>query len=120
MFRFALVALSAAGLLPSSAIARGEQDFTLFNRTGYTISEVYVAPVKSREWEEDILGLDVLANNEDVEIEFSRRETVCHYDLKVVFDDDSEAEWNDFNLCEVSRITLYYDRRSGETTAEYD
>jgi len=114
------VAAGVLSFLPASALAQGKQDFALTNRTGYTISEVYVAPTKSDEWEEDVLGLDVLNNGERVEIGFPWREDTCTYDLKVVFDDGDEAEWRKFNLCEVSRITIYYDRYSGETTAEYD
>jgi hypothetical protein len=33
----------------------GEQDFTLVNRTGFTISALYVAPERDRDWGEDIL-----------------------------------------------------------------
>ena len=28
--------------------------------------------------------------------------------------------WSDFNLCEVSRITIHYKRKTGETWAEYE
>lgn len=114
------VAAAAMAFLPASAIAQGKQDFTLTNRTGYTISEVYVAPTRSDDWEEDVMGQDVLNHGEFVQIGFPWREQTCTYDLKVVFDDGDEAEWRKFNLCEVSRITIYYNRYSGETTAEYD
>ncbi len=112
----AVVLLSA---VPPAALA-GEQDFTLVNRTGYTIEQVYVSPIKARDWEEDVLGQDVLDDGESVNIRFSKREDVCRWDLKVVYDDGEEAEWADFNLCEVSRITIHYERRSGRTWAEYD
>lgn len=105
--------------VPAAALA-ADQDFTLVNRTGYTIEQVYVSPIKARDWEEDVLGRDVLDDGDVVNIRFSKREDVCRWDLKVVYDDGEEAEWSDFNLCEVSRITIHYERKSGRTWAEYD
>lgn len=116
-----LAALAVALLSAvSPAALAGDQDFTLVNRTGYTIEQVYVSPIKARDWEEDVLGRDVLDDGESVNIRFSKREDVCRWDLKVIYDDGEEAEWSDFNLCEVSRITIHYERKSGRTWAEYD
>jgi len=121
--RIANLAVAAAALLvslvPSTTYA-ADQDFTLVNATGYTIEQVYVSPSKSSDWEEDVLGRDVLADGENVRISFPKRESVCTWDLKVVYDDGEAATWSGFNLCEVSRITIYYSRKSGETRAEYE
>ena len=107
-------------LLPATAMARGVQDFQLTNRTGYVISEVYVSPVNTNDWEEDVLGRDVLSDGEAVDITFSPRENICDYDIKVIYDDKDEAEWEDFDLCTVSKISLFYNLRNGETSAEYE
>jgi hypothetical protein len=120
MTRTAFFALSLSLLGSTAALAQAQQDFTLVNGTGYRIDEVYVAPTKSDDWEEDVLGLDVLGDGEEVAITFSPKESVCHYDIRIVWDDKSEADWRDFNLCEVSRITLHYNRKTNETTAEYE
>lgn len=97
-----------------------KQDFTLVNGTGYTIDQVYVAPSKSNDWEEDVLGRDQLANKESVEIRFNRADKTCKWDLKVVYDDKSSAEWAGFDLCTVSKITIKYDRASDTTSAVYE
>lgn len=122
MFRSALAGLALATVLaaPSVASAQAKQNFTLVNKTGYTISEVYVAPSKSKSWEEDILGQDVMPNATTVDIRFSRKDKTCMWDLKVVYDDGESAEWDNFNLCQVSKITISYNRKSGETWAEYE
>jgi phosphoribosyl-AMP cyclohydrolase len=52
--------LAAALFVPVAAGAQGKQDFTLHNKTGYTISEVYVSAANTDDWEEDVLGDDVL------------------------------------------------------------
>lgn len=43
----------------------------------------------------------------------------CTQDLRVVFDDDGSAVvWEGFDLCEIEKITLRYNRKTGKTTAE--
>lgn len=96
-----------------------QQDFTLLNKTGYVISEVYVSPAKSSSWEEDVLGRDELDDDDKVDISFHRSAKSCNWDLKVVYDDGEEATWEGFNLCEVSAISLYYDRKKDRTWAQY-
>lgn len=121
--------LSAAAILFSvlttattSAQAESRQDFTLINRTGYDISEVYISPAKADDWEEDILGSeDTLADGTQREIKFHRVGSTCKWDLKVVYDeDDSTAVWHDIDLCEVSKITIKYNKKSDTTSATFD
>jgi len=117
--KIAIAALLAASMLaPAAAGAQGKQDFTLRNNTGYTISEVYVSSSKTNDWEEDVLGRDVLENGERVDISFPRKEKACKHDLKVVYEDGEEAEWEGFDLCQVSTIGLRYNRKTGDTWAD--
>ncbi len=100
------------------AYSVGIQDFDLVNATGYTISEVYVAPSSSNEWEEDVMGLDILEDGDTVTIEFAPRQKACNYDIKVVWEDGDEAFWQGFDLCTVSEVTLHWD--NGRAWAEYE
>lgn len=119
--RFALGAALSLGLAASASVAfAGQQDFVLLNKTGYTVSEVYVSSSASDDWEEDVLGQDVLANGQRVEINFETSERACLFDLKVVYSDGDTAIWQALNLCKVSVVAISYDRRTGETTAETD
>jgi hypothetical protein len=114
----AFAALSALTVMNSQQALAGDQDFVIVNKTGYDISEVYVSPAKSANWEEDILGRDILPEGDRTEITFSRSEDPCRWDLKVVYaDDDSSAEWGALNLCEISVVTLKYNRAKDETSA---
>ena len=116
----AAMVVCAAVTLPQLAMA-GTQDFTLVNKTGYEIGEVYLSPAKSADWEDDVLGQDVLPNGERVEISFSRDTNACIWDRKVVYTiDDTSAEWERFNLCEVSKIKIYYNAKTDTTTATYE
>ena len=109
--------LCAALILAPAVAAAGDQDFTLRNRTGYTIDQVYVSAVNTDSWEEDVLGRDTLANGEAAEIEFARSEDACRWDLKLVYDDGETAEWGNLDLCATSEIGLHYDHSSGKTWA---
>lgn len=115
--------LSAAVVLflaSGSSMAQSKQDFRLTNKTGYTIDQVYVAPSKSNDWEEDVLGRDTLSNGESVDITFPKKNQVCSYDLKVVYDDNTPVEWYNFNLCEISKISIFYNKAEDKTWAQYD
>jgi hypothetical protein len=115
-------AIAAAAVLLAPAMAQeAKQDFTLVNRTGYVISEVYVSPSKADDWQEDVMGQDVLEDRSSVDITFHRSEHTCKWDLKVVYKvDDSSAEWHNVDLCSVSKITIHYNANTDTTSATYE
>ncbi len=119
MKKFIMVSLlSLCAATP--ALAQGKQDFTLVNRTGYPINEVYVSPHQSNDWEEDVLGSDVLNSGQYVKISFSRKVRTCKWDVQVIYSDGETSEWENFDLCKTSKITVFYNRKKGETWAEYE
>lgn len=107
----------ATAFLGTAAFA-GDADFTLVNKTGYPIRSVHIAPAKSKTWGNDRLGEGILAPNKARLIKFSNK-AQCLQSLNVTFDDDgSEVEWDDFNLCELNKITLKYNRKTGDVSAD--
>jgi hypothetical protein len=114
-------ALLLSGLATSAQSQEAKQDFTLVNRTGYTIDEVYVSPSKADTWEEDVLGKDSLEDGDSTHITFHRANRTCFWDLKVVYaDDDSSAYWRGIDLCKIEKITIKYNRRTDTTSATFD
>jgi hypothetical protein len=110
-----------AGFAGSAQAQEAKQDFRLVNKTGYEIKEVYVSPSKSSDWEEDILGEGVFGDKEAREIHFHRDVKTCHWDLKVVYtEDSSSAVWSDIDLCSVEKITIHYDKDADKTNATFD
>jgi hypothetical protein len=105
--------LCLAGMTANAA----DQDFTLYNATGYTIDKVFVSDVGKTTWGPDIMGQDSLDDGAKVEITFKNGTKSCNYDLKVVYSDDDTATWSDVNLCELSKIHLHWDRKAGVTRA---
>lgn len=80
-------------MLVSSVTWAADYYIDITNNTGYTIYYLYISPEKSTEWEEDVLGSEVLPNNE------TRRVTLTGYkspkfDIRLVDeDDDSYTFW---------------------------
>ncbi len=106
-------------LVASPALA-AEETLTVNNRTGYTISEIYIAPASSDNWEEDVMGRDELETNTSVDIDFSKSEDTCKWDLRAVYDDKSDAVWRNIDLCKISTISLFYNASTNVTSAKYE
>ena len=99
-----------AMFVTATAFARvGKQDFVLHNETGVEINELFVSPVSTDDWEEDVLGVDTLPSGESVKITFEDREKHVHWDLKVTDSKGNSIEWHDLNLIEISELTLHYE-----------
>lgn len=110
--------LAVAAALAPGAVLAGDADFTLINKTGYSIREVYVSPSHKDNWGKDRLGANAtLENNKSRLLKFSDKAS-CMQDLQVVFDDDdSHVTWEDLDLCEINKLTLKYNRKSKEVSA---
>lgn len=114
--RLAAVALAVAFAVPV-ALA-GDQDFTLVNRTGVEIHELYIASSAQQDWEEDVLGADVLPVGESVHITFPIDESVELWDVKVVDSDGNDLQWGQLNLKAISKVTLFYEDGKGWAETE--
>lgn len=121
IMKSAVLSLSAiACALSASAAFAGDADFTLLNRTGYALREVYLSASTKNSWGNDRMGDKVLDNGKSRLFRFSDKSS-CKQDMKVVFDDDgSEVVWEDFDLCEINKITLKYNRKSGVVSADIE
>jgi hypothetical protein len=113
---FATMLLAGAALGIGVAHA-GQQDFSLVNRTGYQIDEVYVSRSSSSQWGPDVMGNGTLSDSERADITFNAPDGVCSWDLKVKYNDGDTAVWNNVDLCRISRVTLFWDRNNGVTRA---
>lgn len=116
-----LLTLAAATLavlsMPQPALA-GDADFTLVNRTGYPIREIYLTPSHKSKWGPDRAGKKVLANGGQRQFKLGNF-AECEQDMRIVFDDDgSDVVWEDLDLCELHKITLRYNRKTGEVRAD--
>jgi serine/threonine protein kinase len=102
----------------TSSTTGSRQDFTLVNRTGVEIHNVFISPHDSDDWQEDILGPDTLPDGQSVDIQFHRNEKAAMWDLRVEDKRRNAIEWENLNLLEISKITLHY--KNGRATAEVE
>ena len=102
----ALLAVTAMLVTSPTSAQQGKQDFTLHNKTGLAIQELYVSPASKDDWEEDILGVDVLPSGESTTATFSPKEKAAKWDIKLVDENGKDHIRYNFNLLEVSEITV--------------
>ena len=109
---------AVSAVLAVSAAIAGDANFTLVNKTGYTLREVYISPSHKQDWGKDRMGDGVLDNGRSRLFKFSDK-SACLQDLMVVFDDDdSQVVWEEFDLCALNKITLKYNRKTQQVSAD--
>ena len=110
---------AAPATAPAAPAARGaRQDFTLVNSTGVEIHKVFISPHDKDEWGEDILGRDTLPSGQSGEVTFNRDEKAAMWDLRVEDSQGEAIEWENLNLLEISKITLYYENGKARAVTE--
>lgn len=101
-----MTAAAAVLLAVTSAPAAfaADRTVTVNNRSSYQIQEFYASNVGTNDWEEDILGVDVLAPGEAVDIDIDDGTGACRFDFRAVFVDGDEAVKKNVNVCEISEF----------------
>lgn len=107
------------GMILSAGFAdAGDQDFTLVNKTGVEIAELYISPASMDNWGEDVLSVDTLAAGDKCHITFSRNETADFWDLMIIDYDGTSVEWPSLKLTAISKVTITIE--NGEPMATYE
>ena len=101
-------AVLLVGALAAGSALAGTQDFTLVNQTGVEIYRLYISETTNQDWEEDVLGDQVLPDGSRIDIDFHGR-NACLWDMMVTDDEDNSVEWTGINLCESSVVVLRCD-----------
>lgn len=104
--RMVLAGLALASAFAVAPAYAEDLVFMLDNKTSGDINEFYVSAVDVDNWEEDILGQDVLSAGNFARITIADGKSVCEYDLKFVFADGEEMEERAINLCETGSYTV--------------
>lgn len=94
----------------SRAVA-GTQDFVLVNKTGVTINNLHISETSKDDWEEDVLGDEVLEDGDSLRIGFEGK-SACSWDLMVKDDEGNALYWRKIDLCEVSKVTLKCNKKN--------
>lgn len=108
IFTVLLTAIVFSVAMTNTAFA-GRQDFTLVNKTGRPIINIYITPIDSYYWNDDILEEDILMYGDSTHIYFHRSETDRYWAMMVTFEDGNTYIYYDIDLFSISQITLRYD-----------
>ncbi|MBQ9376617.1 MAG: hypothetical protein IJU05_02285 [Schwartzia sp.] len=101
--------LAALFVMAFASVAfAGAQDFILVNNTGFPIYKVNVSAASTNQWEEDILGSQILNNGESLQVNFGVGNQQ-YWDINAVFEDGSSIAWYGIDLLSVARVTLNND-----------
>jgi hypothetical protein len=101
-------ALFAAAVLAASTASAEDLEFTLTNATSGTIVYFHTSPVGVDEWEEDVLGDQVLGPGESGTVTIADGRDVCEYDMRFEFaeEDGLETLEDTADLCALGSYTV--------------
>ena len=102
------VSVSASAAAPFQSRDRADRRVRIHNQTGWTMSYFYASNVNVSNWEEDILGADVLASGDSLIINIDDGTGACMFDFKAVFTNGQELIRNNVNVCQIA--DYYYTR----------
>ena len=85
----AAAALAFTFVASSASAQTGPLDFTLANTTDGVVVQIFISVPSTNDWEEDILGSEVVGSGESVHVTINDGLEDCEYDITVVFNDDT-------------------------------
>ena len=98
--------LAAVALSTTGANADNEdRRVRIINNTSYTMQRFYASNVDTDDWEEDILGNDVLRPGCSVVVNIDDGTGHCMYDFKAVFSNGRSLVRQGINVCRISSYT---------------
>ena len=104
----ALAVTAAAASEPIQSRDGRNRRVRIHNTTGWTMLRFYASNTSRDDWEEDILGDDVLANNASIVMNIDDGTGACLFDFKAEFTNGQNLIRNNVNVCEIA--DYYYTR----------
>jgi hypothetical protein len=106
--RSALVAVFLASVSMTAALACNK-DFYVYNETDKTITQFYVSPNQSDNWEDSVLQSPIEPDTKKhVDMTSDTRE-LSIYDVKAVYEDGTKTVGTKINLCRATGVYIYAD-----------
>jgi len=103
--RFAFTAALAASLaLAASASSAADRKVLVRNKTTFTIKAFQASNTGEKSWQENILGAGALEPGDELTVNVDDGTGACHFDFLATFEDDTNAQKNDVNVCEVGQF----------------
>jgi hypothetical protein len=100
---FAVAGFFAVSAFTTASAANRKVD--IVNETGKTLTEFYASNTGTDDWEEDVLGSDILDVGEVFEIDIDDGTGACKFDFKAVFTDGTSHVRRAVDVCSISTFT---------------
>ncbi|WP_224701763.1 hypothetical protein [Devosia aquimaris] len=102
-----VVTISALALFSVAGSASAlDRTVSVNNLTGSVMTEFYASNTGTNDWQEDILGDQVVGAGETATINIDDGSGYCKFDFKAVFDDGTEVISPDNNVCELTDFNI--------------
>jgi hypothetical protein len=88
-------------LLAAGAVEALDRRVRIVNESKVDIVGLYGVNVDSRDWQDSLLGDDILPAGGSVVLNFDDGSGYCRYRFRAVFDDGVDVERASVNVCEV-------------------
>jgi hypothetical protein len=103
--------MAAMWIVPAAANAC-DKNFVVYNQTSSSITQFFVSPHSSDNWEDDLLtGSSSIEPDTSWRINMeSDTRDLSLYDVKAILDDGTKVEGGKINLCRATKVYIYDDR----------
>ena len=106
-----LIAIASA--VPVAAYAEeNSRDFVLINNSDVDVVNLWSSPHNVKTWEEAFANVNVPATTQQ-EMKFAEPGDyvagTCLMDMKVEFSDGTTGEWDNVDLCKITKFTVFRD-----------
>lgn len=99
------LALATVAVLATTSLASAlDRRVQTYNDTDFKIVEFYTSNKGTSDWQEDILGSDVLAPGGSVMVNIDNSRGYCKFDFLAVFEDKDQVVSPDNNICELDEF----------------
>ena len=102
----ALAVTGAFAALSISSAAALDRRVQINNNTGYDIVQFYASNKGTNDWQEDILGSDILPAGHSLIINIDDGTGYCKFDFLAVFEDDDQVVSPNNNVCELTEFNF--------------
>lgn len=102
----ALTAIVVAAFTATSGASAADRRVRIINGTSYTMVAFQASNVKSKSWEEDMLGSRVLQPGMSVMANIDDGTGYCLYDFRAKFEGGREATKRKVDVCKIGTFTF--------------
>lgn len=105
--RFLLMsAIAVATLASTNTALAADRKVKVINKTKTPIFAFYASRTSTNDWEEDILGDDVIMPGESMVIDIDDGTGACKFDFKGEFEDGDEVVKKNVDVCKVGEFSF--------------